>query len=398
MKVGIVGCGYVASMYAKTAAVHQDLALGQAFDVNPDRLKRFCDRYGCVGAASLEDLLSDETIGLVLNLTNPRDHYDVTRACLEAGKHVYTEKPISMETASSRDLMEMAQARGLRIGCAPCGVLGNTAQTIWRALQDGVIGKVRLVYANYDDGMIAPVMQPWTWLNDLDVPWPAKDEFEVGCTYEHAGYFLTWLNAFFGPARTMTAFSSCQVPDKGIEVDSMAPDFSVGCIEYDDGVVARVTCGLVAPRDKSLMIVGDEGYLFVNYLRNDHEPVYLRRYKPSRTVQRIENRIGRLRARAPWLTSWLPWPVKEFLLYEKLPFALPVSTTSVSHHKRVDFMLGPLDMVRAIQENRPHRLGFDFGLHVFEQVERLQYPDRFDGEKRLTTSFEPFDPLPLIQE
>src|SRR3954451_14069713 len=115
--------------------------------------------------------------------------------------------------------------------------------------------------------MIAPHMTPWGWLNDFGVPWPAKDEFEVGCTYEHAGYLLTWLAAFFGPALSVTAFASCLVPEKGIMVESMAPDLTVGCLEFAGGVVARLTCSLVAPKDKSLTIVGDDGLLHVADVR-----------------------------------------------------------------------------------------------------------------------------------
>lgn len=380
-------------MYAKTAPSHAGLSITRAFDIDTERLEGFCKRFGCAPAASLEELLADDTVEMVLNLTNPRVHYDVTKACLEAGKHVYTEKPIGMTLSEAEELGQIAEARGLRIGCAPCGVLSNTAQTLWKALREGVIGKVRLVYANYDDGMIAPQQKPWTWRNECGVPWPAKDEFEVGCTFEHAGYFLTWLNTFFGPARRVTAFSSCQIPDKGIPTDGMAPDFSSGCIEYDEGVVARVTCGLVAPRDKSLTIIGDEGVIYINYLRNDHETIWLRRENRSRNTLRIENRAARLRAHAPWLTAWLPWPTSDLEIHEKIPFALPVSTVSVGAMKRVDFMLGPADMVDAIRQGRPHRLSFEFGRHVLEQVETLQHPDRFGGRKEMTTQFTPFAPL-----
>lgn len=393
MKLGIVGCGYVAALYAKTVPAHPDVELTRAFDTDTGRMQGFCAQFGCTPADSLEAFLAADDVDLVLNLTNPRDHYAVTRACLEAGKHVYTEKPIAMAPGAAEELMHLAEARGLRIGCAPCGVLSNTAQTVWKALNEGTIGTVRLVYANYDDGMIAPHQQPWTWKNGLGVPWPAKDEFEVGCTFEHAGYFLTWLNVFFGPARRVTAFSSCQIPDKGIAVDQMAPDFSVGCIEYDGGVVARVTTGLVAPRDKSLTIVGDEGTIHINYLRNDHETVWLRRTTQPKNVHRVENRLARLRAKAPWLTSWLPWPTRDLKLYEKIPFAMPVSGTHVSHDKRVDFMLGPVDMVQAIRDGRPHRLNIGFGLHILEQVEMLQHPDRYGNVKEMTTDFVPFEPM-----
>ena len=138
--------------------------------------------------------------------------------------------------------------------------------------------------------MIAPKLAPWQWKNTAGTAWPAKDEFEVGCTYEHAGYILTWLAAFFGPALKVSSFAACLIPDKGITVDAMAPDFTVGCVEYGDGIVARVTCSLVAPKDKSLTIIGDDGVLQVANLRNDVCPVYIRRIPPDRLHAAIERR------------------------------------------------------------------------------------------------------------
>src|SRR4029079_19039862 len=172
-----------------------------------------------------------------------------------------------------------------------------TAQTMWKAIShDHAVGRVRLVYANFDDGMIAPTLSPWNWSNEGGVKWPARDEFEVGCTFEHAGYALTWLADFFGPALRVTSFASCHIPDNGIPVEEMAPDFTVGCIEYTGGVVARVTCGLVAPRDKSLTVVGDGGILTVSHLRNDVCPVYVRSIPPSRLALAVERRVNRLRS------------------------------------------------------------------------------------------------------
>ena len=109
------------------------------------------------------------------------------------------------------------QRGGLGLASAPCSLLGETAQTVWRALRERVVGTVRLVYAEMDDGMV--FRMPYrSWVSAAGVPWPAKDEFEVGCTFEHAGYYLTWFPAFFGPARTVTAFSACLAPDKQTDV------------------------------------------------------------------------------------------------------------------------------------------------------------------------------------
>ena len=261
MNLAFIGCGYVAEFYGKTLGNYPSLKLVGACDRNAQNLDAFLCLWPARKYASLEELLADSSVELVLNLTNPRSHFEVTRSCLEADKHVYSEKPLAMDAEQAAELVALARRKDLYLASAPCSVLSETAQTVWKALRDGVIGKVRLVYANFDDGMIAPKLSPWTWRNDSGVLWPAKDEFEVGCTYEHAGYVLTWLAAFFGPALRTTSFASCQLPDKGIPVGSMAPDFTVGCIEYGDDVVARVTCSLVAPKDKSLTIIGDDGIL-----------------------------------------------------------------------------------------------------------------------------------------
>jgi predicted dehydrogenase len=338
-------------------------------------------------------LLDDRDVELVLNLTNPRSHYEVNRLCIEAGKHVYSEKPLAMDSVAATELVALATEKKVYLGSAPCSVLGETAQTVWKALNDGAIGRVRLVYANFDDGMIAPKMAPWRWLNELGVPWPAKDEFEVGCTFEHAGYVLTWLAAFFGPARNVTAFASCQIPDKGIPVESMAPDFSVGCIEYDEGVIARVTCSIVAPRDKSLTIIGDDGIISTGNVRNDASPVYVRRTPFSGRAGDIEERVNGWRRSLESRLNTIMWSSKDWRFQRKYPFARKPSGRFVSWGKPVDFCRGPAEMAEAIREQRPCRLSPQLGLHVTELIETLQSPESFGWRRRIESSFAPIQPL-----
>ena len=133
MRVAIIGCGFVADYYMNTISGHPELDVIGAFDHNHDSLARFGAFHSVATYASLEQLLADERVELVLNLTNPRSHYEVSRACLLAGKHVYSEKPLAMEMAQARELVELAKSKGLSIASAPCSLLGETAQTIWRA-------------------------------------------------------------------------------------------------------------------------------------------------------------------------------------------------------------------------------------------------------------------------
>lgn len=387
MKIAIIGCGYVASFYAKNAKYYNDVEIAGAYDINADILTRFCDHYVIKPYLNFESLLNDASVELVLNLTNPRSHFECTKACLLAGKHVYTEKPVAMALDDAQTLIDLARSRKLRLGCAPCGVLSNTAQTLRKAIRDGEIGKVKLIYANYESGMIAPPDSPWQKTTGHGAHWPAKDEFETGCTYEHAGYLLTWLNLLFGPALAVTAFSSCLIPEKGIAVDTMAPDFSVGCIEYKNGVVARVTNSLVA-MDMSFTIVGDKGQLVIKNVRNDNEPVYIKERRLSKNIPCIKNYAIKRFYKNKFLNKLLPLPSK-LAFYKKYPLVGKDSGNHATSTKRVDFMLGVYDMIMAIRKNIPHKLTGEFGLHILEQMEVLQYPEKFNFHKQIQSTFSP---------
>lgn len=394
MNIAIVGCGFVADFYMKSVSSYPTLKLLGAYDLIEERMRAFCDYHAVKPYDSLEEILSDPSVELVLNLTNPRSHFYVTRSCLEAGKHVYSEKPLAMDTEKAEILVELAKQNQVYLGTAPCSLLGETAQTIWKAIQEGVIGNVRLVCANFDEGMIAPNLKPWLWKSESGAPWPAKDEFEVGCTYEHAGYFLTWLAAFFGPAKKVTAFASCRIADKGIPVETMAPDFTAGCIEYDHDIVARVTCSIVAPIDKSLTIIGDKGVIYTNMLRDDTSPVYFSSNNSGRMKHAIERRLNYWNRKLQRHFHWILLPSNEWRFDRRLPFARKTSFRNAGRLKSVDFCRGPAELAEAIQENRPCRLSAELGLHITELIEALQNPERFGGSRKIRSTFKAIQPLP----
>ena len=389
MKIGVVGCGYVADQYANTLPHHPELSVVGAFDRQAERATVFARRTRSTAYPSLEALLDDPSIELILNLTNPSQHFEINRAGLAAGKHVYSEKPLAMTTADATRLVELAKARQRHLVSAPCSVLSPSAQTLWQAVRRDAIGPVRVVYANFDDGMIAPNLQPWQWRNADGVAWPAADEFEVGSTFEHAGYVVTWLCAMFGPARRITSFASVQIADKGIPVRSMAPDFTVGVIEFDRGVAARVTCGLAAPRDKSITVVGDRGTLSVGNVRDDDAPVM---WRPGHDTAGAALLRRRLPAVYRWLQSRLSDAGADALFAKRYPAAGGTSAAFAAPRKRVDFLRGPQEMASAITAGRQPRLAGEFPAHLVEIVERLQYPGRF-ASKDVATTFCPIAPM-----
>ena len=372
MNIAIVGCGFVADYYLATLKLHPELRVQGVFDRLPERAQTLSRAYGVPCYESLAALLGDARVALVLNLTNPREHYAVSRAALEAGKHVYSEKPLAMEMAQATELVALAGQRRLLIAGAPCSVLGETAQAVWQALRADVVGTVRVVYAEMDDGMVHR-MPYRKWQSVSGMPWPYRDEFEVGCTLEHAGYYTTWLAAMFGPALSVTSFTSVQVPDKvpGEVLNMASPDFTVACIRFASGVVARLTCGIVAPHDHALKVVGDAGVLYLDDCWDYRAPVYRRRL---------------LTIRRKTLLS----PIRERVRLPKSPYGVPKTKGSQS----MDFARGPAEMAAALTEGRPCRLSAAFTLHVNELALAIHHADRDGAEHRMTTTFAPMEPMP----
>lgn len=391
MNCAILGCGFVADFYMGTRFKHDEINIVGAFDIDSDRLDTFAAFHKVQAYDSFEALQADDRVDVVLNLTNPRAHFETNKACLLADKHVYTEKPLAMDSESAAILADLAKERNLGLAIAPCSLLSETAQTLWKGVRDEIAGQVRLVYASFDDGMVHRGRFR-NWTNASGAHWPAKDEFEIGCTYEHASYVLSWLAAIFGPARRVQAYASTRVSDKGIEVDQMAPDFTVGCIEYDNDVVARVTCSLVAPMDKSIQIIGDQGTLYTKYVRNDASPVYFESVAPNRFVKGAIKRMSHYAIQLEQFLR-LPFSASGLKVERKIPNAIKPRFRVSAPNKPVDFLLGVEELIGSIQEKRACRLSADLGVHLVEIIETLQYPEKYDSKRTLSTSFEPIEPL-----
>src|SRR5262249_53681963 len=125
MNIAVIGCGFIAASYVRTLDNYPDLRLVGAYDRNESNLRAFCQRWPTRKYASLADLLADPSVEIVLNLTNPRSHYEITRQCIEAKKHVYSEKPLAMEFEKARELVDLAERAGVYLACAPCSMLSE---------------------------------------------------------------------------------------------------------------------------------------------------------------------------------------------------------------------------------------------------------------------------------
>ena len=370
--IAIVGCGFVADYYMETLDAYPWIRVAGVFDIDRVRLDIFTSYYGLKKYASLDELLDDNRVSIVLNLTNPRSHYEISRRCLEAGRHVYSEKPLAMSYEVSESLVMLAESRGLVISSAPCSLLGNAAQTLWRGVRDGVVGDVRLVYAELDDDMLH-LMPYKRWHSKSGAPWPYKDEFEIGCTLEHAGYYLGWLIAIFGPVKTVSAYSDCLIPEK-IKDEKLdpanTPDFSVGLLKFESGIVARLTTTIVGPHDHSIRVIGYRGVMEIDECWFNDAKVYIRKLLTVR--------------RRTFLS-----PIRSVF---KLPGA-PRQKLVNTRGNRMDYAAGVAELAEAVRQGRSCRLSARFSLHVTEVSLALQGAGTSGCAYRTRSRFEPIPPL-----
>ena len=382
MNIAFIGCGFVADFYMATILNYNNLNIVKVYDRDKKRLKQFTQFYKLKLARSFDEIIQDKDIEMIINLTNPREHFQIIKKCLLNDKHVYTEKPLSMNFKDACFLYKLANKKKLRIASAPSSILSLTARTLESAIKNKIIGDVKLVYANFDAGMTHK-MKPWLWKSKSGAFWPALDEFEVGCTFQHAGYFLTWLYNFFGPALKVTSFSKCLFADKNMKKKIITPDFSVGCIEFKK-VVARVTLSVVAPLDRSLTIIGDNGVLFVPDIRNDTCPVYYKKTPMSRIEEGLEYRINHFKIKFENLINFFPgnWGHK-WRFFKKYPFIDKSKKVFSASYKPVDFCNGPSELVQSIEQNKECVLSPEMALNVNEVLEVLQYPEKFQNTKTL---------------
>jgi predicted dehydrogenase len=328
-------------------------------------------------------------------LTNPRSHFAISKACLEAGKHVYSEKPLAMSFSEAQELVQLAGRNKLVIASAPSRILAETAQTMWRALRENAIGKVHAVYAEMDGGLVHRARYK-TWKNELGMPWPYQDEFEVGCTIEHAGYPVSWLAAYFGPVDTVSGFGTCQIADKQTDVPLAAhpPDLTVACMRFKSGVVARLTSSWIAPPDHSIRIFGDTGVLSTRDIWRPRSPVCVTRDKEIRLGPRVVTipwKKGYRMVRPPnstlgsATTRWIPRSRRELMGQ--------LRARTLHLRKRVDFCLGPREVAESIRDKRDCRLSANYCLHNTEVV--LAIHNLLHGETvyKVKTTFEPMPPM-----
>ena len=200
--IGIVGCGNISSIYLQNLQAFSGTKVVAIADIDLVRANAKAEEFDVSSSGSVEDLMNNPGVEIVLNLTVPKAHFDVAMQALEHGKHVYNEKPLTVGWQEGLDLTQLARERGLRIGCAPDTALGAGIQTCREIIDDGAIGTPVAGQAF----MMCPGHESWH-------PDPAfYYEAGGGPLFDMGPYYLSALVTLLGPAKRVTGSARASFP------------------------------------------------------------------------------------------------------------------------------------------------------------------------------------------
>ena len=331
VRVGVVGCGAISGAYFAGARHFPVLDIVACADVDVSAAERKAREFGVPRACPVDELLRDDSIELVLNLTVPRAHVPVALRAVEAGKHTYSEKPLGVSRDEGRRLLDAAAARGVRVGCAPDTFLGAGVQAARKLIDDGAIGR--------------PVAFTAFMMNRGHESWHPNPQFYYepggGPMFDMGPYYLTALFTLFGPVRRLSGMASVAVPDRtitsqprfGTKIRVETPDHICGTMEFEGGPVGSIVQSFAThhptyEQSHPITVYGTDGTMKVPDPNTFDGPVYLRRGGDA---------------------DWKEMPA---------PFA-----------KGYGRSVGLADMAHALRSGRLHRAGGDLAFAVLDAMQ-----------------------------
>ena len=196
MKVGIIGCGNISEIYFKCQNIYNNFEIVACADIKLEAAKENAEKFN-LKFQSVENLLSNNEIDLIINLTIPSAHKEITINSLKAGKHCFSEKPLAMNFAEGKEIQEISKQKNLYVGCAPDTFLGAAGQKARALIDENKIGNIVLGTFN----LMNHGMEHWHPNPDFFFKPGAGPVFDVGV------YYITQLVNLIGPIKTIRAFS-----------------------------------------------------------------------------------------------------------------------------------------------------------------------------------------------
>jgi len=279
VRIGLVGCGAISGAYLSAAPLFPVMKVVACADLSREAAERKAAEFGVPRVCTVDELLADNSVDVVLNLTVPKAHAEIALRALEAGKHTYSEKPLGISRDEGRRILQGAAAHGLRVGCAPDTFLGSGVQTARKLIDGGAIGK--------------PVAFTAFCMSRGHESWHPAPEFYYqrggGPMFDMGPYYLTALFNLLGPVRRLTGAASVAVPERTITSQPRAgkkirvetPDHVCATMEFENGATGVIIQSFATyhpqyDERQPITVYGSEGTLKVPDPNTFDGPVHVR--------------------------------------------------------------------------------------------------------------------------
>jgi predicted dehydrogenase len=238
INVGIIGCGNICNAYFKGSKPYNILNIVACADLMPERAQATAKQHGVPRACTVDELIADPNVDVVLNLTVPNAHAAVNRAAIAAGKSVYTEKPFATNLADAKQTLDDARKKNLRAGSAPDTFLGGGIQTCIKLVRDGVIGEPVAATAF----VVGHGMEHWHPNPDFFFQPGGGPMFDMG------PYYITALVNLIGPVKRVTGMARATFPERtitsqprhGQKIKVTTPTHITGSMEFANGALGTI--------------------------------------------------------------------------------------------------------------------------------------------------------------
>jgi predicted dehydrogenase len=336
MRIGLVGCGNISDVYLTNAQLFEDIEFAAVSSRNVESAKRTGERYE-LEVRSIDRLIASDDIDIVLNLTIPSVHAAISRAVIEAGKHVYAEKPLATNLVDGKELVGAAAAKGLRVGCAPDTVLGGGIQSARAAIDRGAIGRPLIGIAS----VLSHGMEAWH-------PNPAFFyQHGGGPVFDVGPYHITALVTLLGPIVRVSALGQKGFPRRMITAENSWLRGETVPVDVPTSVQALL--GFASGAQVTFTASWD-------VWRHSLPPIELHGTDGSMRVPDPDT-FGGVISTANCQSDWIETDTASNTFGRKnWPFENP----QFANYRG----LGLAEMARAIIEGRPHRTSVELSLHT----------------------------------
>jgi predicted dehydrogenase len=357
MNVGVIGAGMISQVYLANLTSFRAVRVKAVADIVSEKAVARASEFNVEKACSVEEVLSDPSIELIVNLTVPTAHAEITMKCIEAGKHVYSEKPLATNREDGKKIVAAARSKRVEVGCAPDTFLGGGFQTARKLLDDGWIGKpLGAISVRADHG---PDEHP-----------NAAFFYQVGGgpVLDMAPYYLTELVNLFGPMKKVAAMSKISFSERtelskapwGRTVQVEVPTLFTGTLEFTSGVLCSTinSFDVWAHHLPHIEVFGTSGSLQVP--------------NPNRFG-------GNVKLKRMDQEEWVEIPPYGGFMNDMMDYR----------------GIGVLDMVLALQNKRMHRTSLQMAYHVLDAMVAMHNSAIDEKYVYLESTCERPSPLPL---